>query len=126
MSSLRADDVGFSPEDTAELLATVEESIDQLTALVGNLLDSSRLAAGVVRPELRRVYLDEVVHRAHRSECPGARPGLDRIKVEVGDAVVMADAGLLERVLVNLSTTRCATRRTAWSGSTRAGSATAC
>ena len=59
VSSLRSDDVGFSPEDTAELLATVEESIDQLTALVGNLLDSSRLAAGVVRPELRRVYLEE-------------------------------------------------------------------
>ena len=55
VSSLRSDDVDFSAEDTAELLATVEESIDQLTALVGNLLDSSRLAAGVVRPELRRV-----------------------------------------------------------------------
>ncbi len=46
MSSLRSDDVDFSAEDTAELLATIEESIDQLTALVGNLLDSSRLAAG--------------------------------------------------------------------------------
>ncbi|WP_280398464.1 hypothetical protein [Nocardia carnea] len=47
-----------------ELLATVEESADQLTALVGNLLDSSRLAAGVVRPRLRAVYMDEVVHRS--------------------------------------------------------------
>ena len=64
VSSLRSDDVDFSAEDTAELLATIEESIDQLTALVGNLLDSSRLAAGVVRPELRRVYLEETVQRA--------------------------------------------------------------
>ena len=64
VSSLRSDDVDFSAEDTAELLATIEESIDQLTALVGNLLDSSRLAAGVVRPELRRVYLEETVPRA--------------------------------------------------------------
>ncbi|WP_131809557.1 DUF4118 domain-containing protein, partial [Mycolicibacter sinensis] len=31
VSSLRADDVAFSPDDTAELLATVEESVDQLT-----------------------------------------------------------------------------------------------
>lgn len=46
VSSLRAEDVAFSATDTAELLATIEESIDQLTALVGNLLDSSRLAAG--------------------------------------------------------------------------------
>ncbi|PRC57236.1 histidine kinase, partial [Mycobacterium sp. ITM-2017-0098] len=64
VSSLRSDDIGFSPEDTAELLATVEESIDQPAALVGNLLDSSRLAAGVVRPELREVYLEEAVPRA--------------------------------------------------------------
>src|SRR5581483_1203571 len=90
-SSLRADDVGFSPQDTAELLATIEESVDQLTALVGNLLDSSRLAAGVVRAELRRVYLEEVVQRALVSISKGAtgfqRPGIDRVKVEVGDAV---------------------------------------
>ncbi|WP_319454556.1 MULTISPECIES: sensor histidine kinase KdpD [unclassified Mycobacterium] len=101
VSSLRSDDIGFSPEDTAELLATVEESIDQLTALVGNLLDSSRLAAGVVQPELRNVYLDEVVHRAIVGINRGTG-GLDRIKVDVGDTVVMADSGLLERVLVNL------------------------
>jgi len=101
VSSLRADDVGFSPEDTAELLATVEESVDQLTALVGNLLDSSRLAAGVIQPELRDVYLDEVVHRAIVG-IPRGTIGLDRIKVDVGDTVVLADSGLLERVLVNL------------------------
>ena len=101
VSSLRADDVGFSPEDTAELLATVEESIDQLTALVGNLLDSSRLAAGVVSPQLSRVYLEEAVQRAVAGLGRGV-DGLDRIKIEVGDAVVMADSGLLERVLGNL------------------------
>ena len=101
VSSLRADDVGFSPEDTAELLATVEESIDSLTALVGNLLDSSRLAAGVVHPDLREVYLEEAVHRAILG-IPGTAPVLDRIKVEVGAIAVLADAGLLDRVLVNV------------------------
>jgi two-component system sensor histidine kinase KdpD len=101
VSSLRTDDVGFSPEDTAELLATIEESIDQLTALVGNLLDSSRLAAGVVRPELRQVYLDEIVHHAIVGMPRGAT-GLDRIKVDVGDTAALADEGLLERVLVNV------------------------
>ncbi|HSS23128.1 MAG TPA: sensor histidine kinase KdpD [Mycobacterium sp.] len=106
VSSLRAEDVAFSPEDTAELLATIEESIDQLTALVGNLLDSSRLAAGVVRPDRHRVYLEETVQRALVSIGKGAtgfyRSAIDRVKVDVGDAVVMADAGLLERVLANL------------------------
>jgi two-component system, OmpR family, sensor histidine kinase KdpD len=106
VSSLRAEDVAFSPEDTAELLATIEESIDQLTALVGNLLDSSRLAAGVIQPDLRRVYLEETVQRALVSIGKGAtgfyRSAIDRVKVDVGDAVAMADAGLLERVLANL------------------------
>jgi len=106
VSSLRSADVDFSREDTAELLATIEESVDQLTALVGNLLDSSRLAAGVIRPELRRVYLEETVQRALVSIGKGAtgyfRSGVDRVKVDVGGTVAMADAGLLERVLANL------------------------
>jgi two-component system, OmpR family, sensor histidine kinase KdpD len=106
VSSLRTEDVDFSPEDTAELLATIEESIDQLTALVGNLLDSSRLAAGVIRPALRRVYLEETVQHALVSIGKGAtgffRSGIDRVKVDVNGTVVMADAGLLERVLANL------------------------
>ena len=105
-SSLRSEDIDFSAEDTAELLATIEESVDALTALVGNLLDSSRLSAGVVRPELRRVYLEETAQRALLGISKGTtgftREGLDRVKVEVGDAVAMADAGLLERVLANL------------------------
>jgi two-component system sensor histidine kinase KdpD len=106
VSSLRAEDVWFSPEDTSELLATVEESVDQLTLLVANLLDSSRLAAGVVRPELTEVYLEEVVQRAlvgigGRRTIYG-RASLDRVKVEVGGTVAMGDAGLLERVLSNV------------------------
>jgi two-component system sensor histidine kinase KdpD len=106
VSSLRSDDVDFSPADTAELLATIEESIDQLTALVGNLLDSSRLAAGVVSPDLLRVYLEETVQRAlvgiSKHSTGFRRVSLDRVKVDVADAVVMADSGLLERVLANL------------------------
>ncbi|MCM6773825.1 sensor histidine kinase KdpD [Nocardia sp. CDC159] len=106
VSSLRSDDVEFSPEDTAELLETVEESIDQLTGLVGNLLDSSRLAVGVVKPQLKRVYLEEVVGRAVVGVGMGTRgvrrAAVDRIKVEVGDVSVRADSGLLERVLANL------------------------
>lgn len=106
VSSLRADDIGFSEQDVAELLATVEESVDQLTALVDNLLDSSRLAAGAVRPDVRRIFLEEVVQRALVSISRGAtgsgRGALDRVTVEVADAAVMADAGLLERVLANV------------------------
>ncbi|NLA36784.1 MAG: histidine kinase, partial [Actinobacteria bacterium] len=106
VSSLRSDEVDFSEGDTAELLATVEESIDQLTALVDNLLDSSRLASGAVRPQVVKVYLEEVVQRALLSIGRGVTgfggSGLDRVKVDVGEAAAMADPGLLERVLANL------------------------
>ncbi|MGL6236501.1 MAG: sensor histidine kinase, partial [Segniliparus sp.] len=99
VSSLRSQDVEFSPEDVAELLATIEESADQLTALVGNLLDSSRLAAGVITPQRKRVYVDEVAHRAILSLPATARK---RVQVTPDVNAVVADLGLLERVLANL------------------------
>jgi len=106
VSSLRSTDVAFSPDDTAELLATIEESTDQLTRLVTNLLDSSRLAAGVVVPASEPVYLDEVVHRAlvtlTSSGPDTARSIRERVEVDVDDAQVQADSALLERALANL------------------------
>ena len=106
VSSLRSEDVQFSPADTAELLETIEESTDQLTALVGNLLDSSRLAAGAVQPQLKQVYLEEVVNRAVVGVGMGTRgvrrTTMDRVRVEVGEVSAWADGGLLERVLANL------------------------
>nr|WP_040795206.1 sensor histidine kinase KdpD [Nocardia higoensis] len=105
VSSLRSTDVDFSPEDTAELLATIEESTDQLSRLVANLLDSSRLAAGVVTAHPRPVYVDEVVHSALLT-LTGARPEpsvIARFAIDVDDdTLVSADGALLERVLANL------------------------
>ncbi|MFT3662441.1 MAG: DUF4118 domain-containing protein [Gordonia sp. (in: high G+C Gram-positive bacteria)] len=97
VSSLRSDDLTFDEEDTAELLATIEESVDLLTALVGNLLDSSRLAAGIVRPVLRKTYLPEVVHRV--LAAAGEEP---LGTVRFGASWACTDAGLLERALANL------------------------
>ncbi|MFV8310635.1 DUF4118 domain-containing protein [Mycobacteroides chelonae] len=99
VSSLRSPDIEFSPEDTAELLATVEELTDQLTALVGNLLDSSRLAAGVVKPRAVPVYVEEIAHRALLGATENDRK---RVHLDLNGAVVRADPGLLERVLANL------------------------
>ncbi|MDJ0393673.1 sensor histidine kinase KdpD [Rhodococcus sp. G-MC3] len=97
-SSLRSTDVEFSAEDTAELVATIDESTDQLTALVGNLLDSSRLQAGVVRPSLQTVYVEDAVHRA----VVGSTARAEDVRIDVGETAVLADIGLLERVLANL------------------------
>lgn len=106
MSRMRNSDIDFSAEDTAELLSTAEESVDQLTALVANLLDSARLAAGAVRPEQGRVELEHVVQRAllgMRADTDElTRPGNERVKVAVDGTAVLADNELLERVVANL------------------------
>ncbi|MEU6266784.1 sensor histidine kinase KdpD [Saccharopolyspora shandongensis] len=99
VSSLRAADLQLSEEDTADLLAGVEESSDRLTELVDNLLDSSRLATGAIAPRLRPVSYDEVV--------AGALAGLDgrqHIDVDIDESLppVLADVGLLERVVANV------------------------
>ena len=53
VSSLRQSDVNWSDEERRELLATIEESTDRLDAVVENLLDASRLQAGLARGTAR-------------------------------------------------------------------------
>ncbi|TCJ70418.1 UNVERIFIED_ORG: osmosensitive K+ channel signal transduction histidine kinase [Dietzia maris] len=102
ISSLRAADVDFDPEDTAELLATVEESIDHLAALVDNLLDSSRLAAGVVHPTPQHVDVEETAVTALVAATVGRKSDRQRVTVDTDGTTAWADPGLLERVLGNL------------------------
>ena len=99
VSSLRQTDVQWSEADEADLLATIEQNADRLDALIGNLLDMSRLHTGSLQPFLRPVAIDEV--------APVAAGGLDdslRLEMAVPDGfpLVLADPGLLERVLANL------------------------
>jgi two-component system sensor histidine kinase KdpD len=98
VSTLRQTDVGLSAEDRTTLLATIEESTDRLSGVVENLLDASRLDAGALAVNMHPVALDEVVGRAVLAVGDG------RVSVDVPEdlPLVRADAGLLERVLVNL------------------------
>jgi two-component system sensor histidine kinase KdpD len=99
VSSLRASDLQLSEADTAELLAGVEESADRLSEVVGNLLDSSRLATGAVVPQLRPVGYDEIVAGALTS-----LEGREAVQVDADESLspVLADAGLLKRVVANV------------------------
>ncbi len=99
VSSLRAPELQLSKEDTADLLAGVEESADRLASLVDNLLDSSRLATGAVQPRLRSVSYEEVV-----ASTLAALDGREQIKVDMDERIppVLGDVGLLERVVANV------------------------
>ncbi len=92
-------DVRLTPEDQRELLTAADESLDRLAALVDNLLDLSRLQAGVMPVRVQPVFLDEVVALAVDHADPG-----HRVVIDLADDVplVEADPGLLERVLANL------------------------
>ena len=99
VSSLRQTDVAWTEADEEALLATIEENADRLDGLIGNLLDMSRLHTGSLQPFLRPITIDEV--------APIALRGLDapadlRLVVPDGMPLVLADPGLLERVLANL------------------------
>ena len=99
VSSLRQTDVEWTAADEADLLATIEQNADRLDALIGNLLDLSRLHTGSLEPFLRRTAINEV--------APVALRGLDapvHMDISVPDDVplVRADPGLLERVLANI------------------------
>lgn len=100
VSSLRAHDVEWSPEQTAEFLAAVEEDTDHLDHLVGNLLDMSRLQTGAL--ELRRypVALEEVVANA----LTGLGGHAAEVVVDVPEDLPLAlvDPGLLERAVANI------------------------
>jgi two-component system, OmpR family, sensor histidine kinase KdpD len=99
VSTLRQTDVRWTPADEAALLATIEQGADRLDALIGNLLDMSRLSTGSLQPFLRPTAIDEV--------APVALRGLDadatvQLLVPDGLPLVRTDPGLLERVLANL------------------------
>ncbi|MFD8030761.1 ATP-binding protein [Streptomyces sp. NPDC059717] len=96
VTSLRSRDVQFSAEDQDELLATADESMAKLNRLVENLLDLSRLEAGVLTLKLRVTTLEEVLPTA-LADFAGVEAGnLEDIPP------VQVDPPLLERVIANL------------------------
>jgi two-component system sensor histidine kinase KdpD len=100
ISSLRQADITWSPEAEEEFLATIESETDRLAALVGNLLDMSRLQASALNVDIRPSGVEEVVIGAVASLGRHAT-GVD---VDVAETLppVAADAALLERALANL------------------------
>ncbi|WP_394554233.1 ATP-binding protein [Agromyces sp. MMS24-JH15] len=100
ISALRAPDLTLPPAERAELLDTAAESLDALAALVTNLLDVSRVQAGVLAARPVPTDLADVV-----------LPALDELGLGPGDVelafaddvpAVAADPGLLQRAVVNL------------------------
>ena len=102
VSSLRSGEVDWESEARLDLLAAVEEETDLLNHLVGNLLDSSRLEAGSLRPQRSWNVLAEIV----RSVIVRMKTALRRNSLEVDVSedlpLVPVDFVQLEQVFANL------------------------
>jgi two-component system, OmpR family, sensor histidine kinase KdpD len=100
VTSLLQQDVEWTPEARREFLDTIDEETDRLNALVGNLLDMSRLQTDELEILPTRVGLEEVLPAALHSL--GLADGAVDLDVPETLPRVLADPGLLERALANV------------------------
>jgi two-component system, OmpR family, sensor histidine kinase KdpD len=97
---LSSDELDLSAEDRAGLLDAILSETARLQRVVGDLLDLSRLQAGVATPDPDVWTVDELLSQA----IDGLGPDADRVDVTVPDSIlpVRVDAIQIERVLANL------------------------
>ena len=100
ISALRSSELELPAAEREELLDTAAESLDALAALVTNLLDVSRVQAGALAVKLAPTEVADVVFPA--LDELGLGPGA--VELDLADDLppVLADAVLLQRVIVNL------------------------
>ena len=81
VESLANPDITWTGDEHAELVATARESLERLHRLVANLLDMSRLQAGVLGVCSEPVALEEIIPRVLDDLGPQGR----RIRVSLPD-----------------------------------------
>jgi two-component system sensor histidine kinase KdpD len=99
ITALLQPEVAWDRETQQEVLAAANEQVDRLTRLIGNLLDLSRIEAGVLAPERRwydaRELIEDTVRRA--------APPQHHVAVDVPhDLPVYVDYVQIQQVLTNL------------------------
>ncbi|HEX2827266.1 MAG TPA: hybrid sensor histidine kinase/response regulator [Burkholderiales bacterium] len=86
----------------AELVAQIDNTVNSLSALFESLLDISKLDAGAVKPELRRIDVSSSIDRMKSEfKAIAQEKGLEFL-VSSSDATVETDPVLFERILRNL------------------------
>lgn len=95
-SGVIARDVQWSASDLADAWALIDEESDRLADLLTNLLDQARLEAGSQMVKTTEIEVADLA-RSHR--VPGIRV---RLEVPSDLPLVVADPGLMERVMHNI------------------------
>jgi two-component system, OmpR family, sensor histidine kinase KdpD len=100
VGSLLAPDVTWSQARVRGFYQTIDAEADRLTGLVSNLLDMTRLRAGVLPVAPRETDVEQVLYGAVDS-LSGAGSAV-AIDLPVSPPAVRADPGLLERAVANV------------------------
>ena len=100
-STLLAEDVAWDEASQREFLQTISQETDRLAALVKNLLDMSRIEAGLLNIRREPYGVNEVARQAVRGMGPALR---DRLQMELADdlPLVPLDVPRLETAVRNL------------------------
>jgi two-component system sensor histidine kinase KdpD len=100
VTSLLAPDVRFDDADTQVFLRTIDDEVDRLDRVVGNLLDMGRLQTGSLTVLTRPTALEEVVSASLANL--GVDASLVDVQVPETLPLVDLDGALLERALANV------------------------
>ncbi len=98
-SSLAQDDVDWPDDARDDFIATIVEEGDRLDRIITNLLDASRLEAGVLTVNPTPIDPAEVLERVAHTSPPDVDITID---IPDGSRTILVDRALLERVLENL------------------------
>lgn len=87
---------------TEAVIHQIDDSIAAINSMLNALLDVSKLDAGVVKPELAPLALDELFQRLQAEFQPVALETRNSLRIRESRAVVHTDPAMLERILRNL------------------------
>jgi two-component system, OmpR family, sensor histidine kinase KdpD len=91
---------GLSQSEREELASVIDEESRRLSRLVENLLDQSKLEAGVAEPHRQWMSVEEVLAAALRELSPA--PGDYAPSIDRDLPLVRADSAQIERAFVNV------------------------
>ncbi|MCB1257719.1 MAG: DUF4118 domain-containing protein [Microthrixaceae bacterium] len=100
VTTMLSDEVTLEVGDTIKLLATIDCEVDRLNRVVGNLLDMSRLQAGVLPLDVEPIPISELINSA--AESIGMQACSWQMVIDPAAATALVDGALMERAIANV------------------------
>jgi two-component system sensor histidine kinase KdpD len=94
--------VGWSADDEAAIVTTIDREAERLNRLVTNLLDVSRIEAGGLRAEFEPYALDDIVETAVARLRPSLGGRILTIDIPPDVPPVSVDATFIDQALTNV------------------------